>query len=131
MAFGERVVLAKITMQLPRLGLTRLVGPMGSGKSTLLRTLASANDAHPSLAIWGTALIEGVPVQINAQVADERGELWPGVGLVMQNARFLPGQCSRERSFGFAETARNWSRGHRLALCGSMLEPNGLTEKPT
>jgi energy-coupling factor transporter ATP-binding protein EcfA2 len=52
-SFGQRVVLAEITLELPRCGLTIVVGPSGSGKSTLLRTLAGLNGAHPSLSTWG------------------------------------------------------------------------------
>ncbi len=126
-AFGERVVLAEITMQLPRLGLTSLVGPMGSGKSTLLRTLAGANDAHPSLAIWGTALIEGVPVQINAQAAGRRGELRPGVGLVMQNARFFLDSV-RENVLSALPNRSQLIPGTQASTVRSMLEANGLTE---
>lgn len=53
-AFGDRVVLSRVSFSLPARGITILAGPAGGGKSTLLRTLAGSNDAHPSLSTWGT-----------------------------------------------------------------------------
>lgn len=54
-AFGKRVVLASIDLELAERGLTTLMGPVGVGKSTLLRTLAGRNDAEPTLRTWGRA----------------------------------------------------------------------------
>ena len=72
-SFGDRVILSNVTFDLPRVGLSVLVGPAGGGKSTLLRTLVGLNDAHPALGTWGTAKLgpEGHAV------------------LVMQHARFF------------------------------------------
>lgn len=52
-SYGDRPVLAGIDLDLPRRGITALLGPSGTGKSTLLRTLSGANDAHPSLRVVG------------------------------------------------------------------------------
>lgn len=58
-AFGERVILSAVDLQLPDRGITALMGPSGTGKSTLLRTLAGFNDANPSLRTWGDATYLG------------------------------------------------------------------------
>lgn len=57
-AYGERVVLSDVSLELPRIGVVTLVGPMGAGKSTLLRTLAGLNRHVPSLQTWGEALYQ-------------------------------------------------------------------------
>lgn len=86
-AFGERTLLAEVALDLPRAGMTVLVGPAGSGKSTLLRTLAGLNDAHPALSTWGTALVGGRPLEALRPAVP--GQLRPGIGMVVQHARFF------------------------------------------
>lgn len=61
-AFGPRVVLSAVTLQVPVRGVTVLMGPGGGGKSTLLRTLAGFNTANPSLRVWGEARFVGAPL---------------------------------------------------------------------
>ena len=41
-AFGDQVILADVSFELPATGMTVLVGPAGCGKSTLVRTLAGS-----------------------------------------------------------------------------------------
>ncbi len=77
-AFGEKVVLSSVDLQVPERQITVLLGPSGTGKSTLLRTLAGFNDANPSLRSWGHALYEGRPVS--------EGE---APALVSQSARLM------------------------------------------
>ncbi|MBS7792341.1 ABC transporter ATP-binding protein [Roseococcus sp. SDR] len=52
--YGDRAVLERVALHLPRGGITALVGPNGSGKSTLLKALARI--MAPS---GGTVLLEG------------------------------------------------------------------------
>lgn len=61
-AFGDRVVLAEVTLQIPARGTCVLMGPAGGGKSTLLRSLAGVNQAQPDLRRWGRALYDGRPL---------------------------------------------------------------------
>ncbi|NIR60296.1 MAG: ATP-binding cassette domain-containing protein [Gammaproteobacteria bacterium] len=58
-AFGERVVLSAVDLEVPARGIVVLMGPGGAGKSTLVRTLAGFNDANPSLRTWGEARYAG------------------------------------------------------------------------
>lgn len=62
-AFGERVVLAEIDLQVPARGVCVLMGPAGSGKSTLLRTLAAVNLGQPDLRQWGSVDYAGEPLR--------------------------------------------------------------------
>ncbi len=60
-AFGERVVLQGLTLQMQCPCLS-ILGHAGAGKSTLLRTLAGLNDAQPELKIQGEARYLGQPL---------------------------------------------------------------------
>ncbi len=79
-AFGERVVLADVCLDVPERGILVIVGPGGAGKSTLLRTLTGANEGNPSMRTWGSARFAGEPLG--------SGEV---PVLVAQNARLLIG----------------------------------------
>ena len=61
-AFGERIILSAVNLDVPERGIVVLLGPSGTGKSTLLRTLAGYNDANPSLRVWGEATFVGTPI---------------------------------------------------------------------
>jgi ABC-type phosphate transport system ATPase subunit len=61
-AFGSRVILAEVDMQVASTGVTTLMGPVGVGKSTLLRTICGLNDASPQMRTWGDLTLQGQPV---------------------------------------------------------------------
>lgn len=86
-SFGQRTILDDISLDLPRKGMTTIVGPGGAGKSTLLRTLSGLNDPHPSLATWGDATFDGAPLLFRG--GDRPGDTRRGVTIVMQHARFF------------------------------------------
>lgn len=77
-AFGDRVVLSAVSLEIDGPGVLALMGPVGTGKSTLLRTLAGINQAVPSFRTWGEATYAGAPLG-GAQAPV----------LVAQNARLL------------------------------------------
>ncbi len=62
-AFGKKVVLCEISLAVPAVGATVLLGPSGTGKSTLLRTLAGLSAANPSFRSWGSAFYQGLPME--------------------------------------------------------------------
>lgn len=78
-AYGDKVVLAEVDLEIPASGMTVLVGPCGTGKSTLLRTLAGQASANPALRTWGEADHLGLP--LGASPA------WPA--LVGQSAQLM------------------------------------------
>jgi len=57
-AYGDRVVLRRISARLPAGSTTAIVGATGSGKSTLLNLLPRLNDPPP-----GTVFIDGIDVR--------------------------------------------------------------------
>jgi atypical dual specificity phosphatase len=61
-AFGEKVVLADLSLRMPARGTCVLMGPAGGGKSTLLRALAGVNEAQPDLRQWGSVWYDGRPL---------------------------------------------------------------------
>jgi atypical dual specificity phosphatase len=77
-AFGEKVVLASVDLQVAERQVTVLLGPSGTGKSTLLRTLAGFNNANPSLRTWGEASYAGQEISEQNSPA-----------LVLQSARMM------------------------------------------
>ena len=58
-AFGERVVIADISLEIPERGIFVLMGPVATGKSTLLRSLAGLSAALPTYNSRGTAIFAG------------------------------------------------------------------------
>jgi len=61
-AFGDKIILNGINLDIAATGMVVLLGPCGTGKSTLLRTLAGLNAANPSLRIWGDVNYAGAPL---------------------------------------------------------------------
>lgn len=61
-AFGDKIILNGINLDVPSYGMFVLLGPAGTGKSTLLRTIAGINDANPSLRTWGNVEYAGMPL---------------------------------------------------------------------
>ncbi len=68
-AFGDRIILNGINLDIPERGMTVLLGPAGTGKSTLLRTIAGHNDANPTLRTWGEILYAGEPLRSSERPA--------------------------------------------------------------
>lgn len=61
-AFGTRVVLRDLSLDVASKGCTVLLGPSGTGKSTLLRLLAGALSDHPTLRVSGEMQYGGQPL---------------------------------------------------------------------
>lgn len=59
-AFGDKIILNGVNLEIPACGMVVLLGPSGTGKSTLLRTLAGFNDTNPSLRTWGEVEYAGM-----------------------------------------------------------------------
>ncbi len=61
-AFGNKVPLASLNLEVSGPGVTVLLGPSGTGKSTLVRSIAGLNDNNPAFRWWGTATYRGRPL---------------------------------------------------------------------
>jgi atypical dual specificity phosphatase len=118
LAFGDKVVLADVTLEVPAHGILVLMGPGGAGKSSLLRTISGANDGNPSLRTWGRAALAGAPIRPG----------WTPV-LVAQKATLLIGTVLENLMSGYPERARLTQREQaetaRRLLSGSGLEELG------
>ncbi|VAW52203.1 hypothetical protein MNBD_GAMMA06-228 [hydrothermal vent metagenome] len=62
-AFGDRIILSSLTMEIPETGIVVVMGPSGTGKSTLLRSLAGLSAASPSYRTWGSLAFIGAPIE--------------------------------------------------------------------
>ena len=122
-AFGDQTVLASVTLALPRVGSTTLVGPAGSGKSTLLRTLAGLNDTNPTLCTWGEALLDGSPLQMAQPEAP--GDFRRGISMVLQRSRFFLASV-RENLVSALPNRASLERGEQTRIIVDLLESNGL-----
>ncbi len=52
-AFGEKVILNNVNLNIENKNITTLLGPSGTGKSTLLRAITGLNSNNPTFKIWG------------------------------------------------------------------------------
>lgn len=67
--FGTKIVLADISLHLPKTGVTVLMGPVGTGKSSLLCSLAGIHSNNPRFKHWGEVYISGQPLDIGSQAS--------------------------------------------------------------
>ncbi|GAB2836860.1 hypothetical protein GCM10027276_44430 [Comamonas piscis] len=61
-AYGDKVILNGLQLQIAPNAITALMGPVSGGKSTLLRSLAGLNDENPRFAQWGQLRYAGQPL---------------------------------------------------------------------
>lgn len=97
-AYGPKVVLGPVDLELPPAGVTVLMGPGGGGKSTLLRTLAGLHEHQPQVRTWGQARYLGRELgPARPALAMQKMELF--VSSTFENlAAALPDRASRTRA---------------------------------
>ncbi len=116
LAFGEKVVLADVTLEVPARGILVLMGPGGAGKSSLLRTISGANSGNPSLRTWGRAVLSGRAIQPG----------WEPV-LVAQKAKLLIGTVLENLMSSYPERAALTTR-EQVEAAQRLLADSGLDE---
>ncbi|MDH4187260.1 MAG: ATP-binding cassette domain-containing protein, partial [Nitrospira sp.] len=86
LGYGEKVVLDRITMDIPRQGVVAVMGPSGVGKSALVRTLTRQNDNFPNFWVRGEAWIQDMNL-----LSCERASVEACCPLLAQKARLYAG----------------------------------------
>lgn len=122
-SYGDKTVLQGVHLSLPPSGLTSLLGPSGSGKSTLLRTIAGLNEANPHVTTRGTAELLGR--ELRSIPPERAGEVRPGVGLVVQHAKFFV-DTVRENLLSALPNRARLSRSAQMQLVLAHLQRTGL-----
>jgi len=96
-AYGERVAVRGVTLDIPAQGVTAFIGPSGCGKSTILRCLNRMNDVVPGFRLAGKVLLDGedlyAPEQDPVQVRRR-------VGMVFQRSNPFPTTIFRNVAYG-------------------------------
>ena len=95
-AYGDTVVLQRISARLPAGSTTAIVGATGSGKSTLLNLLPRLNDPPP-----GTVFIDGIDIRDMPL-----GVLRTAIGFVPQEPFLFSASIADNIAFGVAAASR-------------------------
>ena len=96
-AYGDRLVLQRISARLPAGSTTAIVGATGSGKSTLLNLLPRLNDPPPA-----TVFIDGIDIR-DMPLAVLRG----AIGFVPQEPFLFSASIAENIAFGAAAPPRD------------------------
>ncbi len=97
LAYGEKVALQNIDLDIPRNRVTALIGPSGCGKSTFLRCLNRLNDLIDNVHITGSVKIGGTDIyDPRLEVTDLRKR----VGMVFQKSNPFPKSIYENVAFG-------------------------------
>ncbi len=119
-AFGERIILRSVDLEIPDRGVFVLLGPSGTGKSTLLRTICGINDAVSTFRVWGEANY----LQNKLDASDE----YPM--LVAQNARLMMATVF-ENIVNDLPERHNLTQLQQRSLAERLLERAGLKDLVT
>jgi phosphate transport system ATP-binding protein len=103
-AYGSKVAVNKVSLQLPEHRVTALIGPSGCGKSTFLRALNRMNDIIPGATQQGEVLLDGADVTGHALDAVE---LRRRVGMVFQKSNPFPKSIFENVAYGLRVAGLN------------------------
>jgi phosphate transport system ATP-binding protein len=103
-AYGAKVAVNKVSLQLPDHRVTALIGPSGCGKSTFLRALNRMNDIIPGATQQGEVLLDGADVTGHALDAVE---LRRRVGMVFQKSNPFPKSIFENVAYGLRVAGMN------------------------
>jgi ABC-2 type transport system ATP-binding protein len=83
--FGERVAVNDVSLRIPTGSVYGLVGPNGAGKTTLMRTM-----------IGFTPVSGGSATILGERMPEARAEVYPRIGVIIEEPRFYPFLTGRE-----------------------------------
>jgi phosphate transport system ATP-binding protein len=96
-AYGDRLAVRDVSLEIPPRQITAIIGPSGCGKSTVIRTLNRMNDLIPGASVSGQVLYHGQdlygpevdPVQVRRRI-----------GMVFQKPNPFPKSIHENIAFG-------------------------------
>jgi phosphate transport system ATP-binding protein len=122
--FGERKVLDRVSLHMPRHRVTALIGPSGCGKSTFLRTLNRMHELVPGATLAGEVLLDGEDLyDVDRRLTDARRR----VGMVFQKPNPFPAMSIYDNVVaGLRLTGQRASTSEKDALVEECLRKAGL-----
>lgn len=123
--YGEKQVLEKISLPVPRGKITAVVGPSGCGKTSLLTTLNRLTDLIPACRISGTIFLSGTDIHASAT---DVIQLRRRIGMIFQRPTPFPLSIRKNISFPLREHGIK-DRRERDHITESVLRDVGLWEE--
>ncbi|MFT3914058.1 MAG: phosphate ABC transporter ATP-binding protein PstB [Anaeromyxobacteraceae bacterium] len=96
-AYGPKLAVKQVSLELPEHQVTALIGPSGCGKSTFLRCLNRMNDLIPGAKVTGEILLDGRSIYASHLDAVE---LRRRVGMVFQKSNPFPKSIFENVAYG-------------------------------
>jgi phosphate transport system ATP-binding protein len=125
--FGDRMVLDRVSLEIPPGSVTALIGPSGCGKSTFLRVLNRMHELVPGAALAGSVFLDGTDIyDPTRRLVDARRS----IGMVFQKPNPFPAMSITDNVLaGLRLTATRISKSEREGLVEECLIRAGLWEE--
>ena len=124
-SIGGHPILSDINAQIPRNGITAIVGPSGGGKSTLLRSFNQIGRLTPQYKETGQINVFGTDISDGFEHVEE---LRKTVGMVFQSACVFNTSILKNVTFGL-DRQRKLSASARLNIAETCLRQAALWEE--
>ena len=122
--FGDRKVLDRVSLDMPKGVVTALIGPSGCGKSTFLRILNRMHELVPRATLAGRVLLDGQDVYDPQRRLTEARS---AIGMVFQKPNPFPAMSIYDNVVaGLKLTGRRASRAEKDHLVEESLTKAGL-----
>ncbi|MFL6115385.1 MAG: phosphate ABC transporter ATP-binding protein [Catenulispora sp.] len=122
--FGDRKVLDRVSLEMPRGVVTALIGPSGCGKSTFLRILNRMHELVPKATLAGRVLLDGSDVyDAQRRLTEARA----AIGMVFQKPNPFPAMSIYDNVVaGLKLTGRRAGKAEKDSLVQEALTKAGL-----
>ena len=122
--FGNRLVLDRVSLEMPAGTVTALIGPSGCGKSTFLRVLNRMHELVPGTSLAGAVELDGVDIYDPMRRLTEARR---SIGMVFQKPNPFPAMSIADNVLaGLKLTATRIPKGEREQLVEESLVRAGL-----